>query len=78
MNFGMFGFVSEFLLWAMNSLNAIFNNYAAAIIVLTLVVESLLWPIQNKATNQMRKMSLLGSEDDRVAREVQGQSPKNE
>ncbi|HEY5743776.1 MAG TPA: membrane protein insertase YidC, partial [Terrimicrobiaceae bacterium] len=59
MNFGMFGIVSEFLLWAMNGLNAIFNSYAAAIIVLTLVIKSLLWPIQNKATNQLRKMSLL-------------------
>ena len=59
MNFGMFGFVSEFLLWAMNSLNAVFHSYAAAIIVLTIIIKSLLWPIQNKATNQMRKMSLL-------------------
>ena len=59
MNFGMFGFVSEFLLWAMNSLNAVFHNYAAAIIVLTIVIKLLLWPIQNKATNQLRKMSLL-------------------
>jgi YidC/Oxa1 family membrane protein insertase len=59
MNFGMFGFVSEFLLWAMNSLHSVFHSYAAAIIVLTLIIKSLLWPIQNKATNQMRKMSLL-------------------
>jgi YidC/Oxa1 family membrane protein insertase len=59
MNFGMFGFVSEFLLWAMNSLNSVFNSYAAAIIVLTLVIKTLLWPIQNKATDQMKKMSLL-------------------
>jgi YidC/Oxa1 family membrane protein insertase len=59
MNFGMFGFVSEFLLWAMNSLNAVFHSYAAAIIALTIIIKSLLWPIQNKATNQMRKMSLL-------------------
>ena len=59
MNFGMFGFVSEFLLWAMNSLNAVFHSYAAAIIALTLIIKSLLWPIQNKATNQLRKMSLL-------------------
>ncbi|HEY5705698.1 MAG TPA: membrane protein insertase YidC [Terrimicrobiaceae bacterium] len=59
MNFGMFGFVSEFLLWAMNSLNAVFHSYAAAIIVLTIVIKSLLWPIQNKATNQLKKMSLL-------------------
>ncbi len=59
MNFGMFGFVSEFLLWAMNSLNSVLHSYAAAIIVLTLIIKSLLWPIQNKATNQLRKMSLL-------------------
>ena len=59
MNFGMFGFVSEFLLWAMNSLNAVFHNYAAAIIILTIIIKLLLWPIQNKATNQLRKMSLL-------------------
>jgi YidC/Oxa1 family membrane protein insertase len=59
MNFGMFGFVSEFLLWAMNGLNAVFHSYAAAIIALTIIIKSLLWPIQNKATNQLRKMSLL-------------------
>jgi len=28
MNFGMFGFVSEFLLWAMNGLQGILGSYA--------------------------------------------------
>jgi YidC/Oxa1 family membrane protein insertase len=59
MNFGMFGFVSEFLLWAMNKLNGVFHSYAAAIIILTIIIKTLLWPIQNRATNQLRKMSLL-------------------
>jgi YidC/Oxa1 family membrane protein insertase len=59
MNFGMFGFVSEFLLWAMNGLNALIGSYAAAIILLTLLIKSVLWPVQNKATREMRKMSLL-------------------
>lgn len=59
MNFGMFGIVSELLLWAMNSLYAILHNYAAAIIVLTIIIKTLLWPIQNKATKEMRKMALL-------------------
>jgi len=59
MNFGMFGFVSKFLLWAMNGFNGIFHSYAIAIILLTLMIKSVLWPVQNKATNQMRKMSLL-------------------
>jgi len=59
MSFGMFGFVSEFLLWSMNSLYALLGNYAAAIIVLTLLIKSILWPVQNKATNEMRKMAAL-------------------
>lgn len=59
MNFGMFGLVSEVLLWAMNSLYGLVGNYAAAIIILTLIIKSLLWPIQNKSTESMRKMALL-------------------
>jgi len=59
LDFGMFGFVSEFLLWAMNGLKGWLGSYAAAIIVLTLCIKSALWPIQNKATNEMRKMSSL-------------------
>ncbi len=59
LNFGMFGFISEILLWGMNSLQGVLGSYAAAIIVLTLIIKSCLWPIQNKATNEMRKMSAL-------------------
>ena len=59
MNYGIFGFVSEFLLWAMNSLHSLIGNYAWSIIVLTLLIKTALWPIQNKATNEMRRMSLL-------------------
>jgi YidC/Oxa1 family membrane protein insertase len=59
MNFGMFGIVSEVLLWGMNALKGVLHSYAAAIIVLTLIIKSILWPVQNKATNEMRKMSAL-------------------
>lgn len=59
MNFGVFHVVSEFLLWAMDFLKGILGNYAAAIILLTLIIKTLLWPIQNKATNSMRRMQLL-------------------
>ncbi len=59
MSFGIFGFVSEFLLWAMNSLHALIGNYAWSIIVLTILIKTALWPVQNKATNEMRKMALL-------------------
>lgn len=59
LNFGWFGFVSKFLLMAMNFLHSLVGSYAAAIIILTLCIKSALWPIQNKATNSMRRMSLL-------------------
>ena len=59
LSFGMFGFISEILLWAMNSLHRVTDSYALAIILLTLIIKSLLWPVQNKATNEMRKMAAL-------------------
>jgi len=59
MRFGMFRLVSEFLLWGMNSLNKIFNDYGISIIVLTIFIKTILWPIQNKATKSMRKMAAL-------------------
>jgi len=59
MAFGMFKYVSVTLLWAMNSLHRYLGSYAAAIIVLTLIIKSLLWPLQNKATDSMRRMSAL-------------------
>jgi YidC/Oxa1 family membrane protein insertase len=43
----------------MVKLHVILGSYAAAIIVLTLLIKSALWPVQNKATSEMRKMSLL-------------------
>ena len=65
MDFGMFGLVSEVLLNTMNWLHGKFDpffpkgSYALAIIVLTLIIKSLLWPMQNKATNSMKRMQLL-------------------
>ncbi len=59
MNYGMFKIVSHFLLNSMNWLNGIFHSYAAAIIVLTLGIKTLMWPLQNVATNSMKKMQAL-------------------
>lgn len=59
MDFGMFGIVSKTLLNGLNWLHAHLGSYAFAIIVLTLIIKSLLWPMQNKATNSMKRMQLL-------------------
>ncbi len=65
MDFGMFGLVSKTLLNTMNWLHGKFDpffpkgSYALAIIVLTLIIKSLLWPMQNKSTQSMKRMQLL-------------------
>ena len=57
--YGMFGVVSKFLLRSMNWLHGVFGNYAAAIIVLTLIIKTAMWPLQNASTKSMKKMQAL-------------------
>lgn len=59
MDFGWFGLVSKALLTSMNWLHSWLHSYAAAIIVLTICIKLGLWPLQNKATNSMKKMQAL-------------------
>ena len=59
MNFGWAKWVSEILLIAMNTLHAWVKSYALAIIIMTIIIRSLLWPLQNAATKSMRKMAKL-------------------
>ena len=59
LNFGMFSPVSVFLLDTMNWLHSWTGNYAIAIIILTLCIRGVLWPIQNKSTASMRQMQEL-------------------
>ena len=60
MNFGMFRIVSETLLTSMNWLHGIlWQSYALAIIVLTLIIKTILWPLQNASTKSMKKMQAL-------------------
>ena len=59
LNFGMFTLVSVFLLNSMNFLHSFVGSYALAIIILTLCIRGVLWPIQNRATASMRQMQEL-------------------
>ncbi|MEY5024772.1 MAG: Membrane protein insertase YidC, partial [Verrucomicrobiota bacterium] len=59
LDFGMFSVVSRVLLSSMNGLKGLLGSYAAAIVVLTLIIKSLMWPLQNKATASMKKMQAL-------------------
>ena len=60
MNFGVFKVVSQFLLNFLNTIHSFVRDYGVAILVLTLVVRLVLWPLQSKANQTMRKTALLG------------------
>ena len=59
LDFGMFSIVSRILLASMNGLKGMLGSYAAAIILLTIVIKLLMWPLQTKSTNSMKRMQEL-------------------
>jgi len=59
MNFGLWKFVSQFLLNLMNSIHGVVGDYGVAILILTAIIKAVLWPLQNKANRSMRQMSAL-------------------
>jgi YidC/Oxa1 family membrane protein insertase len=59
-NFGPpFGFISQLLLTAMNTLHSFVWSYGVAIVIMTAIIRLLLWPVQNYSMKSMRKMAQL-------------------
>ena len=61
-DFGWFDFLARPFLWVMNFLYRYIPNYGIAIILLTIFIKILLWPLGNKSyksMNQMKKMQPL-------------------
>jgi YidC/Oxa1 family membrane protein insertase len=59
LDFGMFGWISKGLLWSLNTLRSLLGSYWAAIMVLTVIIRSAMWPLQNRATQTAKKMQAL-------------------
>jgi YidC/Oxa1 family membrane protein insertase len=56
MQFGFFGFIARFLLEALIWVNTFTKNYGFAIIVLTIAIKVVLYPLQHKSIVSMKKM----------------------
>ena len=56
MEFGMWRWLCYPLVWVLNFFNSIIPNYGVAIILLTILVRLLFWPLTHKSTVGMRKM----------------------
>ena len=46
--------VRKLLLWALNLLYGVFHNYGVAIVLLTVIVRIIFWPLTHKSTEKMR------------------------
>ena len=55
-NFGWFDFIARPCLWLMNLFYSVIPNYGVAIIILTLLVKILLWPLGQKSYKSMSEM----------------------
>lgn len=56
MEFGMWRWVCYPILWILNACNAVIPNYGIAIILLTILVRLIFWPLTHKSTVGMKKM----------------------
>lgn len=59
LDFGVFDFVGKPCLWIMNQIYKVIPNYGIAIILLTLFIKIILWPLGNKGYKSMNEMKKL-------------------
>jgi len=57
MEFGMWRWVCYPMVWVLNLFNSWIPNYGVAIILLTILVRLMFWPLTHKSTISMRRMS---------------------
>jgi YidC/Oxa1 family membrane protein insertase len=58
-NFGFFDIVSKPLLWVLRFFNGFLHNYGWSIIILTILVKILFWPLTHKSYKSMKDMQKL-------------------
>jgi YidC/Oxa1 family membrane protein insertase len=58
-DFGMFDFIAKPCVWLMNLFYSAIPNYGVAIIILTILVKLLLWPLGTKSYKSMSEMKKL-------------------
>lgn len=65
-DYGWFGFLARPMLWFINVLNALVMNYGVAIILMTLVLRLLMWPLTRKSYTSMIAMQKMQPELQRI------------
>ncbi|NOQ47313.1 MAG: membrane protein insertase YidC [Desulfobulbaceae bacterium] len=58
-NFGWFDFLAKPMLWLLNFFNDYVRNYGVAIILVTVLIKAVFWPITQKGMKSMKNMQKL-------------------
>lgn len=66
MDYGWFWFFAQPMLWMLNWLNAFVGNYGIAIILMTLILRILIWPLTRKSFVSTMKMQSMQPELQRI------------
>ncbi len=70
-DFGWFGVIGRPLLMVMRFAHGFTGSWPLAIIILTVMVKALLWPVMGKSMKSMRKMQLLKPELDAIKKRLE-------
>ena len=65
-DYGWFWFLARPFLWALNALYDIVGNYGIAIIILTIILRILMWPLTRKSFSSMAAMQKMQPEMQRI------------
>ena len=76
MQFGIFWWISEPFNWILNKLFGLLGSYGLAIIVLTILVKLVLWPLTAQATRSQKKMQSLQEPMSKLREKHKGNSQK--
>jgi len=62
MDYGWFGFLARPMLWAINAIHSFVMNYGLAIIIFTILIRILMWPLTRKSYTSMLAMQKMQPE----------------
>ena len=65
-DYGWFWFLARPFLWAINALNSVVGNYGVAIILFTILLRVLMWPLTKKSFTGMAAMQKMQPEMQRI------------
>ena len=65
-DYGWFWFLARPMLWVLNGINSVVMNYGVAIIIMTILLRLLMWPLTRKSYTSMAAMQKMQPEMQRI------------